>query len=192
MNISSGLVEPVGPRDHMRGPNHAPVTLVEYGDFQCPLCKQAAGAMKVLFARFEGRVRLVFRNFPLEEIHSHALQAALAAECAGAQGRFWEMHDLLFDKQPRLAMPELTAYARSVGLDLSRFRTDMDQQAYLQRVREHQRSGDASGLRATPGFFLNGRAQDVSYGLLSLFDAVEAELRSIEARGHAAVGRTTA
>jgi protein-disulfide isomerase len=183
------LVEPVGPTDHVRGPDRAPVTLVEYGDFECPHCKNASGAVKILQSRFDGQVRLVFRNFPLEEIHAHALQAALAAECAGAQGRFWEMHDLLFENQLRLGMKQLTTYARSLELDMPRFTTDMNGEVFLERVREQQQSGDASGVRATPGFFLNGHIQDVSYGLQSLFDAVEAELRAQRIPGQAPADR---
>jgi protein-disulfide isomerase len=186
------LVDPVGPSDHVRGPDRAPVTLVEYGDFECPHCKNASGAVKLLQARFDGQVRLVFRCFPLEEIHAHALQAALAAECAGAQGRFWEMHDLLFENQLRLESQQLLVYARSLELDMPRFVADMNGEVYLKRVREQQHSGDASGVRATPGFFLNGRIQDVSYGLQSLFDAVEAELRATGVHCQGAVSRATA
>jgi protein-disulfide isomerase len=132
----------------------------------------------MLVARFEGQVRLVFRNYPLEEVHPHALDAALAAESAAAQGRFWQMHDLLFDHQPHFHRPQLESYARQLDLDMARFTADLDGLAYLPRVRAHQRSGDASGVRATPGLYVNGRVQDVSYGLQSLYEAVEAELRS--------------
>lgn len=186
------LVDPVVPSDHVRGPDRAPVTLVEYGDFECPHCKNASGAVKILQARFDGQVRLVFRCFPLEEIHVHALQAALAAECAGAQGRFWEMHDLLFENQLRLETSQLLAYARALELDMPRFSADLKGEVYLQRVREQQQSGYASGVRATPGFFINDRIQDVSYGLQSLFEAVEAELRAQPVSGQAAAGRARA
>jgi len=172
------LIEPVGPTDHLLGPEHAPVTLVEYGDFECPHCKQAVGAVKLLLARFEQRVRFVFRHFPLEEVHPHALRAAEVAECAGAQGKFWQMHDLLFDMQQSLKPPQLHEYARSLDLDMARFTAELDDEIYLQRVREHQQSGLASGVRATPAFFINGRILDVSYGLAVLAEAVEAELRS--------------
>jgi protein-disulfide isomerase len=172
------LVEPVGPTDHARGPEHASVTLVEYGDFECPSCKQAAGAVKLLMARFEQRVRFVFRHFPLEEVHPHALRAAEAAECAAGQGKFWQMHDLLFEKQNHLEMARLPEYARSLGLDMARFTAEMDDEIYLQRVREHQQSGRASGVRATPGFFLDGRLVDVSYGLGALSEAVAAALKA--------------
>jgi protein-disulfide isomerase len=170
------LVEPLGPADHVRGPDHAPVTVVEYGDFECPHCKQASGAVKLLLARFGERVRFAFRPFPLEEVHPHALRAAEAAECAAGQGRFWEMHDLLFEKQGHLELRRLFDYARSLGLDMARFTAELDEDIYLQRVREHQQTGKASGVRATPTFYVNGRLQDVSYGLGALFAAVELEL----------------
>jgi protein-disulfide isomerase len=173
------LVEPVSPADHMIGPHSAPVTVVEYGDFECPRCKQAAGALKLLFARFDQRVRFVFRHLPLEEIHPNALRAAQVAEYAGGQGRFWEMHDLLFENQRHLELRRLRGYVRRLGLDMALFAAAMNGEIYLRRVREHQRSGEYSGVRATPTFFVNGRIQDVSYGLLALFDAVADGLRSL-------------
>jgi protein-disulfide isomerase len=182
------LIEPVGPTDHLRGPQWAPVTLVEYGDFECPNCKQASGAVKLVLARFEQRVRFAFRHFPLEEVHPHALHAAEVAECAGAQGKFWQMHDLLFDRQSHLRMPQLHDYARTLDLDMARFTAELDDEIYLQRVREHQLSGNASGVRATPTFFLNGRILDVSYGLGALFGAIEAELGSGGGQVRAASG----
>ncbi len=176
------LTEPISPSDHQLGPPGAPVTVVEYGDFECPHCKQASGAVKLLLARFDQKIRFVFRHFPLEEVHPHALRAAEVAECAGAQGRFWQMHDLLFEKQSHLEQAQLRHYARSLELDMARFTAELDDEIYLQRVREHQHSGNASGVRSTPAFFVNGRTQDVSYGLGSLFEAVEAELGSIATR----------
>ena len=104
------------------------------------------------------QVRFAFRSFPLEGVHPHALQAAEAAECAAGQGKFWEMHDLLFEKQEHLKLRQLFEYAKTLGLDMARFTAEMDDEIYLQRVREHQRSGDASGVRATPTFFVNGNA----------------------------------
>jgi protein-disulfide isomerase len=167
------LTVPVGAIDHVTGAPHAVVTVLEYGDFECPNCKQAQPAVKLLLERFAGRVRFVFRHFPLEEVHPLALGAALAAECAGEQGRFWEMHDLLFENQLHLRPKDLQAYAARLGLDMARYTAEMDDQVYLQRVREQQRSGLDSGVRATPGFFVNGRIEDVSFGLRGLFDAVE-------------------
>lgn len=172
------LTLPVSNVDHMLGPDHAPVTLVEYGDFECPNCKQAAPAVKLLLERFKERVRFVYRHFPLEDVHPHALLAAEAAECAGAQGKFWQMHDVLFANQEHLKPKQLHGYAEQLGLDMALYSAEMDDHVYLQRVREHIDSGLKSGVRGTPGFFVNGRIQDVSFGIRSLFDAVEAALHS--------------
>ncbi|HSC07206.1 MAG TPA: DsbA family protein [Steroidobacteraceae bacterium] len=172
------LTVPVDIADHILGPIHAPVTVVEYGDFECPNCKQAAPAVKLLLERFAGRVRFAFRHFPLEGVHPHALLAAEAAECAGGQGKFWQMHDLLFENQDHLKLKQLHGYAERLGLDMARFTAEMDDHVYLQRVREHIESGDSSGVRATPGFFVNDAIQDVSYGLRNLFDATDALLKA--------------
>jgi protein-disulfide isomerase len=180
MNQAFRLIEPLGPADHVRGPDHAPVTVVEYGDFECPHCKKAVGAVNLLLARFAEKVRFAFRPFPLEGVHPNAFRAAEAAECAAGQGKFWEMHDLLFEKQDHLKLSQLFDYARTLGLDMARFTAEMDDEIYLQRIRDNQRSGDASGVRGTPTFFVNGRVHDVSYGLHSLFDAVESVLRHDE------------
>jgi protein-disulfide isomerase len=171
------LAVPVNPADHNLGPSHAPVTVVEYGDFECPNCKQAAPAVKLLLARFTGRVRLLWRHFPLEEVHPHALDAALAAEVAAGQGKFWPMHDLLFENQRHLKRPQLRSYAERLELDMRRYDADMADTVYLQRVREDIEGGSASGVRATPTFFLNGVIQDVSFGLEALFNQAEAALR---------------
>jgi protein-disulfide isomerase len=170
------LVVPVQATDHVIGASHPPVTVVEYGDFECPNCKQAAPALKLLLERFAERVRVVFRHFPLEEVHSHALAAAQAAEAAGGQGKFWPMHDLLFAHQDHLKINHLHSYAEQLGLDMARYTAEMDDEVYLQRIREHMEGGRRSGVRGTPGIFVNGRIQDVSYGIRSLFDAVESAL----------------
>jgi len=170
------LAVPVGPTDHAIGPGHAPVTLVEYGDFECPNCKQAAPAVKLLLEKFAERVRFVYRHFPLAEVHPHAVRAAEAAEGAGGQGKFWQMHDLLFENQAHLKLQHLTGYAERLGLDMARFTAEMDDEIYLQRVREHVAGGRDSGARNTPTFFVNGVIHDVSYGLHGLFDAVESAL----------------
>lgn len=172
------LSVPVGPADHFLGPTHAQVTVVEYGDFECPNCKQAAPAMKMLLDRHPGKVRIIWRNFPLEEVHPHALAAALAAESAAGQGRFWQMHDLLFQNQAHLKRPQLRGYAERLELDLGRFDADMSETTYLQRVREQIDGGRASGVRATPTFFVNGLLRDVSFGLEHLFENVDAALRA--------------
>jgi len=170
------LAVAVNPRDHNLGASHAPVTVVEYGDFECPNCKQAAPAVKLLLERFPGRVRLVWRHFPLEEVHPHALHAALAAEAAAGQDKFWPMHDLLFENPHHLKLPQLRNYAERLELDMVRYDADMADTVYLQRVREDIEGGRASGVRGTPTFFLNGAVQDVSFGLQRLFEKVQAEL----------------
>jgi len=168
------LSRPVDGTDHTLGAAHAPVVVLEYGDFQCPTCKQAAASGRLLLQRFPNRVLFAYRHFPLEEAHPHALGAAEAAECAAQQGRFWQMHDLLFENQSRLDARHLAAYAEQIGLDMARYSAEMDDHLYLQRIREHQESGRRSHLHSTPGFFVNGRIQDVSFGLHRLFDAVAA------------------
>ena len=170
------LAEPVSAADHVLGPNDALVTIVEYGDFECPNCKQAAPAVRMLLKRFGDVARFVYRHYPLEEVHPHALQAAEAAECAGTQGRFWEMHEQLFEHQTHLDLADLRAYAEEMGLDIHHYTAQMDDHVYLQRIGQHIDSGRRSGVRGTPGFFVNGRIQDVSFGLRALFDATEAEL----------------
>ena len=169
--MSFELAAPVGPADHLVGSMHAALTLVEYGDFECPNCRQAAPAVRLLLQRFPS-LRVAFRHFPLEGVHPHALDAALAAEAAGAQGRFWEMHDLLFENQAHLELHQLRGYAGRLGLDLARYDAEMEARVHLQRVREHIDGGHRSGVRATPTFYLNGVIQDVSFGLGALRNAV--------------------
>lgn len=171
------LTIPVSAIDHSSGAAHAPVTVTEYGDFECPNCKQAAPAIKLLLRRFKGRVRFVYRHFPLEEVHPHALQAAEAAESAAGQDKFWPMHDLLFENQSHLKPPHLRGYAERLQLDMARYTVEMEDRVYLQRIREQMQGGRDSGVRATPTFFVNRGLQDVSFGLDSLFDAVQAALR---------------
>jgi protein-disulfide isomerase len=158
--------------DHILGGPHAAVTIVEYGDFECPNCRQAAPAVKLILEHFKGRVQLVWRHFPLEGVHPHALQAALASEAAAAQGKFWPMHDVLLENQAHLKTNHLRGYARRLELDPKRYDADMEQQAYLGRVREHIEGGERSGVRGTPTFFVNGALQDVSFGLQALRERV--------------------
>jgi protein-disulfide isomerase len=172
MHTAFELAAPVTATDHAIGPAQARITVVEYGDYECPNCKQAAPVVKLMLAEFGHGVRFVYRHFPLEEVHPHALNAAEAAEAAGAQGKFWPMHDLLFERQHALKANHLREYAERLELDMTRFNAEMKDTVYLQRVREHQQSGAASGVRATPAFFLDGRIQDVSFGVKTLFDAV--------------------
>lgn len=170
------LSHPIDGRDHVLGNSDARITVVEYGDFECPTCVQAAPSVRLLLERFEGKVLFAYRHFPLESIHPHALRAAEAAECAAAQGHFWAMHDLLFANQAHLELTDLITYAKRLDLDGTRFAAEMDGEVHLQRIREQIDSGRNSHLRATPGFFVNGVIVDVSFRLHSLFDAVEATL----------------
>jgi protein-disulfide isomerase len=174
---ASDLSDPVDGTDHVLGAPGAAITIVEYGDFECPNCKQAAPVVKSLVERFPHDVRLVFRHFPLVDVHPHAMLAAQAAEAAGGQGRFWEMHDLLFENQNHLKLHALLGYAERLELDMTRFKADLEDEIYLQRVREHIDGALRSGVRATPTFFVNGTLRDVSFGLQSLVDGVEAAVK---------------
>jgi protein-disulfide isomerase len=165
------MISPVTATDHRTGPEHAAVTVVEYADFQCPICQSVEPAVKQL-REVHPDVAFVFRHFPLEEAHPLALMAAEAAEAAGAQDRFWEMHDRLLAPGSHLTRHHLDGYAREIGLDMARFTAELDDEIYRQRVREQQEGGRRAHLRATPGFFVNGIVQDVSGGIQALFDAV--------------------
>lgn len=166
----------LNPADHVDGPASARVTLVEYGDYECPSCLQAQGALKVLMPHFAGRIRFAFRHFPLREVHPDAELAAEAAEAAAGQGKFWPMHELLFANQHHLKEKHLLAYAEQLGLDIPRYQNEMKDHVYLQRVQEHLQSGSAAGVRATPSFFVNGTFVDVSFGLQHLHDAIDRAL----------------
>ncbi len=172
--MHNDLAVAVNATDHVRGGEHAPVVVVEYGDFQCPHCRAAEPLVRALLEEFDQRVRLVFRHFPLEEVHQYALLAAQAAEAAGAQGKFWEMHDQLLEHQPRLDLNHLKRYAESLGLDMASFIAELDDEVYLQRVREHQQGALASGVQGTPTFFVNGRLYRPAESRRSLADEVGA------------------
>ncbi|GAA1477588.1 hypothetical protein GCM10009623_20340 [Nocardioides aestuarii] len=155
----AGLLDPpVDPlRDHVRGPEQAPLTLVEYADFECPFCGRATGAIEDLRAHFGDRLRYVFRHTPLVDVHPHAQLAAEAAEAAGAQGRFWEMHDRLFAHQDALSGADLLDHAAALGLDVSRFTRDLGSGRFRRHVEHDLESAGASGVAGTPTFFVNGR-----------------------------------
>ena len=171
------LAVPVNHADHFLGSALAKITVVEYGDFECPECGQAYTAVKIMLKHFGDRVRFVFRHFPLVEVHPHSELAAEAAEAAGAQQKFWQMHDLLFEHQPHLKAKQLRQYASEAELDMERYDYEMDDHVYLQRVQEHIESGKKSGVRSTPTFFVNGAIQDVSFGMEQLYQAIETKLR---------------
>lgn len=173
MSPASKLKPPVGEKDHVQGPSDAPVTLVEYGDYECPYCGRAYPITKALQERLGDQLRFVFRNFPLGEAHPHAQHAAEAAEAAGAQGKFWELHDLLYEHQDALKDDDLVRYARALHLDVPRFVKDMEDHRNADRVREDFRSGVRSGVNGTPTFFINGVRHDGPFDLRSLLAAIE-------------------
>ncbi len=162
--------------DHIAGSAHAKLLLLEYGDYECPSCVEAEPATLHLIEVFGTRMQFVFRHFPLVEVHPHAELAAEAAEAAAAQDKFWPMHHLLFTHSRHLTPAALNQYAEMIDLDMVRFKAEMADRIYTQRVQEHRRSGEALGLRGSPSFFLNGRLVDVSFGLEHLEVAVRAAL----------------
>ena len=155
----------------MRGPLESPVTLVEYGDFECPSCGLAEPIVRELLADL-GDVRYVWRHLPLRDVHPHAQMAAEAAEAAGRQGAFWEMHDLLIDQQSALTTKDLLDYATRLGLDVARFTDDLRQHVGADRVRKDVDSADLSGVSGTPTFFINGLRHHGAYDIDTLRDAV--------------------
>jgi len=169
----SHLKPEVSDLDHRAGPENAPVTLVEYGDYECPYCGSAHPIVERVRKELGPRLRFVFRHFPLKEIHPHALMAAQAAEAAAAQGKFWEMHDLLYDHQTALDESHLLGYAKKLELDAARFQKDLEAGVYAQRVRADFRSGVRSGVNGTPTFFVNGDRLDGSWYYNDLMAAVE-------------------
>jgi protein-disulfide isomerase len=177
------LLIPAGESDHALGAETAPVTLVEYGDYQCPVCGRAYPIIKELLGRLGRGVRFVFRNFPLATIHSHAEGAAEAAEAAGAQGRFWAMHDILFENQEALGGEDLVGYASAVGLDESRFVGELTEHIHAARVREDFMGGIRSGVNGTPTFFINERRHDGPFDLDSLLGAVGVEIAAATGGG---------
>jgi protein-disulfide isomerase len=170
------LVVPVDDeRDHIRGPERAPVTVVEYGDFECPYCGLAEPAVRELLSDF-GDVRYVWRHLPLTDVHPHAQLAAEATEAAAKQGAFWEMHDLLLEHQGALTVRDLTGYATSLGLDIERFAADLRKHVGAARVAEDTDSADLSSVSGTPTFFVNGMRHYGAYDIENLSKAVKLAL----------------
>jgi protein-disulfide isomerase len=169
------LADEVDPeRDHIRGALDAKVTLLEYGDFECPYCGRAEPMIRELLESHGYDLRYAFRHLPLVDVHPRAELAAEASEAAGAQGAFWEMHDLLMDNQEHLAPTDLRRYAESLGLDLERFTADLREDRYAERVNEDVASADASGVSGTPTFFVNGRRLHGAFNIDTLTQAVTA------------------
>ena len=161
-------------RDHIRGPEAAPVTLVEYGDYQCSYCGQAEVVIRELLESFGDELRYVWRHLPLTDVHPDAQTAAEAAEAAAAQGRFWELHDRLLANQDALAMTDLKRHAEAIGLDVHRFSEEVRRREHEERVADDVASADASGVAGTPTFFINGRRHQGAYDTAALTRAVRA------------------
>jgi protein-disulfide isomerase len=177
------LKPPVTAKDHVAGPDDAPVTLVEYGDFECPYCGMAHPIVQKAQQQLGSDLRFVFRHFPLAEAHPHARAAAQAAEAAGAQGKFWEMHDALFEHQDALEAEDILSYAESLGLDRAKFARDLEAPAYAKKVRDDFRSGVRSGVNGTPTFFVNGTRYDGSWANEAAFIGTLREAASKAGRG---------
>ena len=154
------LSRPVGPADHAQGPPDAPVTLVEYGDFECPHCGRAYPIVKAVQGRMGDRLRFVYRHFPLTQAHPHAQHAAEMAEAAAEGAKFWEMHDALFENQFALEDEDLLTYAAELSLDETRAAAALAEHTFAERVRRDFMSGVRSGVNGTPTFFINGVRDD--------------------------------
>lgn len=172
----SKLTVPVQAGDHIQGTEDAPVTLVEYGDYECSYCGMAYPIVKQLQSELGDKLRFVFRNFPLTEVHPHALNAAAAAEAAGLQAHFWEMHDLLYENQRALEDANLLAYARTLHLDIEQFKQDFASRQVESKIRDDEMGGIRSGVNGTPTFYINGVRHNGSFAHEELLAAVQAEL----------------
>ena len=158
--------------DHIQGSSSAPVILVEYGDYECSYCGRAYPIVKQLQRTFGKKLTFVFRNYPLTEIHRHALDAALAAEAADRQGKFWEMHDILYENQTHLHPEHLLAYAKQIGLDLGQFKQDFKSEAVIDKIQSDINSANRIGIQGTPSFFVNGQFFEGNWMTSDLEDAI--------------------
>lgn len=177
------LTDPVSDLDHIRGAEEAPVTVVEYGDYECVASGYVHYITKQLMQDMAGKIRFIYRNFPLTQIRPNALPAALAAEAAGAQQRFWEMHDILFEYQDALEPEHLLVYGQVLGLDIERFIMDMTSDKMAARIRHDFVSGIRSGVEVTPTFFINGHRHEGLYDYEILWTAIDKQLKNAGERG---------
>jgi protein-disulfide isomerase len=167
------LAEAAGAKDHAQGPASAPITLVEYGDYECPYCGEAYPALKKVQKRMGNNLRFVFRNFPLTQMHPYAFAAAEAAEAAGAQGKFWEIHDMLYEHQNNLEPQALVGYAKTLGLDMERFVKDVNDGAFTAKIKHDFQTGLMSGVNGTPSLFINGERYDGAFDTESLLEVMQ-------------------
>jgi len=178
MTQGKHLVVPVSERDHHQGPATAAVTLVQYGDYECPYTRQSTTIVRAIQQQLGDQLRFVFRNFPLTEIHPHALHAALAAEAAAAQGKFWQMHDYIFHHQHTLEDADLEQFAGAVGLEMEQYARALAEHRALARIEEDVEGGLRSGVQGTPTFFINGVMYRGSWERDALLAALQAASRT--------------
>ena len=171
------LTPPINKNDHVHGHPDALVTLVEYGDYQCPHCGAAFPIIKQIQKAFAKNLRFAFRHFPLSNVHEYAFPAAIAAEAAGRQGKFWEMHDMIYEGQSMLSKNALLEFAKEVGLNIPTFKLDLLDQTLVKKVESDFESGMRSGVNGTPSFFINGEKYNGLYDYASLAWAVEENMR---------------
>jgi protein-disulfide isomerase len=165
------------PRGFARGPNNAPVTIVEFSDFQCPFCKAVLPTINELMTRYPGKVRWEFRDFPIQ-LHPGAARAHEAARCAGEQGKFWEYHDELFARSPNHSLPELRLFARDLKVDAVAFAECLETSKYQAAVAGDIHEGKRLGVQGTPTFFINGRMREGELSLAAFQELIESELRA--------------
>jgi protein-disulfide isomerase len=175
--VDSFTVPQVTDDDHVLGPAIAPVTVLEYGDYECPYCRGAARDVQRMLDLYPGSIRFVFRNFPIPQLHPHAEQAAEAAEAAAAQGKYWEMYELLLQPSSGLDLDSLMSYARDLGLDVDRFSKEVTAGAYAAKIEHDVREGVENGVNATPKFYVDGQRIDGKFPLEGLENAIRASVR---------------
>jgi len=179
--VDNFTVPQVTDDDHVRGPADAPVTVIEYGDYECPFCRGAARDVQRMLDLYPDSIRFVFRNFPIPQLHPHAEQAAEAAEAAAAQGKFWGMYERLLRPSSLLDLDSLLGYAREVGLDIDRFAKEVTSNAYAAKIEHDVREGFQNGVNATPKFYVDGQRIDGKFPLEGLEDTIRASVRAASA-----------
>jgi protein-disulfide isomerase len=175
--MSNHLKFPVSSNDHIQGNSNATLELVEYGDYQCSYCGHAFPIIRNIQQTLSNELKFVFRNFPLSEVHPDAMNAAVAAEAAALQNRFWEMHDILYENQVRLDVEALFFYAKTIGLDLELFKNDIQKDALVTRVETDFETGIRSGVNGTPSFFINGEKYDGDWEESPLLTYLKSQLK---------------
>jgi protein-disulfide isomerase len=183
------LVEPVGGNDHIQGNPSAQVTLLEYGDYECPYCGEAYGVLKEVQKHMGATIRFVFRNFPLREMHPHAMKAAEAAEAAGAQGKFWEMHDMLYENQESLAIEDLRGYAKALGLDSAKFDHALEAGTYKAKIMHDFKTGVMSGVNGTPTLFINDERYEDERDVPTLVKYLKMAAQAAQPKSRARAGK---